>query len=112
MCALDVTSDSQELACLRSVAKSLALLASQVPAPNYRRNYDSYKDFPWNTIAARIVGKQGEAVVEVEWNGHRFVARRSQVGDKKGKAIWFSRKVSEGWQRLITFKDYENGEDE
>jgi hypothetical protein len=104
--------EDMELSCLKSIAKSLALLASSVKPPNYRRKLADLMDFPWNTIAARIVGKNGAFVTEVEWNNHRFVARKSTPNDKKGEAVWYSRKVGDSWERLITFKDYENGEND
>jgi hypothetical protein len=98
---------------LRSMAKSLVILASAVPAPHYRRALHTLNNFEWKRIAANVVAKDSAGnVVCVEWNGQRFSRRESPPKDKKGKAVWFSRKVGSGetnWQILITFKEYQEG---
>jgi hypothetical protein len=93
---------------LSSIAKSLAILASQAPAPRYQRTLSELDSFDWRYIGARVIGKHGQAVSVVEWNGQRFYRRDSAEGDKKGKAVRFSRKTGSGetdWQTLVTFKD-------
>jgi hypothetical protein len=97
---------------LRSIALSLETLCFDVKAPALRRQYKDYVGFDWASIGAIVIGKHGAYVIEVEWNHHRYVARRGDEKSKFGKAIWFSRgQAGEGdadksWERLITFKDY------
>lgn len=102
------------VACLQSIAKSLALLSANVPAPHYRRRLNEYAAFDWRAIAAQPTAKDGEGVSEVLWNNHKFV-RRHATDKKKGEAIWFSRKLpgqgdSGQWAILISFKDYSQAE--
>lgn len=99
---------------LASIAKSLSILASQVPAPRYLRQLSELDSFDWRYIGARVIAKHGQAVGVVEWNGQRFYRREAPEGDKKGHAVRFSRKSGAGeldWQTLVTFKDNGNGQE-
>jgi hypothetical protein len=94
----------------RALEKIACALSSATPttAPNYQRSLQSFKNFDWASIDARVDGFDAQGPTVVSWGGQLYT-RRSPV-NKFDPAIWFSRCVGKGedganqYERLITFK--------
>jgi hypothetical protein len=82
--------------------------ATPTTAPNYQRSLQSFKNFDWASIDARVEQSDSQGPTVVIWGGQLYI-RRSPV-NKFDPAIWFSRCVGKGedgshqYERLITFK--------
>jgi len=76
----------------------------------YVRPLSDYRDFEWEKIGARVMGRDryGATMVEV---GMDIYVRRSP-DNKYESAIWFSRSLGEGngYEKLIVFRDLEASE--
>jgi hypothetical protein len=71
---------------LRTIAGFLAPLS-----PNYKRPFETWKNFNWDDIGAKVMQFDEFGPSVVSWNAHHF-KRRSGNG-KFGRAVWFSRGI-------------------
>src|SRR3990172_12017265 len=98
------------VAALNRIASALEAIAlTKAPAPNFIRPIADYATFEFESIGARVTGRDQHGVTEVEWAGYQWTRR--SPSNKFGTAIWFSRPAGKDeagqvrYVRLITFRE-------
>src|SRR3990170_6909799 len=98
------------VAALNRIASALEAIAlAKAPAPNFVRSIAEYATFEFESIGAKIVGRDRHGVTAVEWAGYQWTRR--SPSNKFGSAIWFSRAAGKDeagnvrYVRLITFRE-------
>jgi len=101
---------SAQVAALGRIAAALEAIAlTKAPAPNFIRPIADYPTFEFESIGARVTGRDQHGVTEVEWAGYQWTRR--SPSNKFGTAIWFSRPAGKDeagnvrYVRLITFRE-------
>jgi len=98
------------LATLNRIASALEAIAlTKAPAPNFVRAIAEYGAFEFESIGAKVTGRDQHGVTAVEWAGYQWTRR--SPSNKFGSAIWFSRAAGKDeagnvrYVRLITFRE-------
>jgi hypothetical protein len=98
------------LAVLNRIASALEAIAlTKAPAPNFVRPIAEYATFEFESIGAKVVGRDQHGVTAVEWAGYQWTRR--SPSNKFGSAIWFSRAAGKDeagnvrYVRLLTFRE-------
>src|SRR3972149_4235485 len=98
------------VAALTRIASALgAITLAKAPAPHFVRPIAEYATFEFESIGAKIVGRDRHGVTAVEWAGYQWTRR--SPSNKFGSAIWFSRAAGKDeagnvrYVRLITFRE-------
>src|SRR3972149_535582 len=77
------------VAALNRIASALEAIAlAKAPAPNFVRSIAEYATFEFESIGAKIVGRDRHGVTAVEWAGYQWTRR--SPSNKFGSAVWFS----------------------
>jgi len=99
-----------QVAALGRIAAALEAIAlTKAPAPNFIRPLADYPAFEFESIGARVTGRDQHGVTAVEWAGYHWTRRAPS--NKFGSAIWFSRPAGKDeagnvrYVRLITFRE-------